>query len=119
VTPKARPNGAQHGTRSYYVYHRCRCPECRAANTAYTGNWAAKKRDARPLVSADLTRLRVRHLEAAGIRPVDLARMLGYAGRFAPFLLNRTITQRNEERVRVVYEYFITRPAAESPEGIG
>jgi hypothetical protein len=31
----------KHGTRTAYVYHRCRCDLCRAANTAYYREWQA------------------------------------------------------------------------------
>lgn len=35
MTPKALKRAAPHGTRARYVGKKCRCEECRAANTAY------------------------------------------------------------------------------------
>lgn len=34
---------AQHGTRSYYGNHKCRCVPCKEAHSAYTKDWYKKK----------------------------------------------------------------------------
>lgn len=111
--PPVGSRGAQHGTRSFYVYYGCRCDACRAANTRYTGEHAKRGRPSRPLVSAEPTQVRMRQLRAIGIRPSDVAEMLGYKGHYPPFLANDTITERNEERVRIVHEFFIGRQMKE------
>lgn len=62
----------RHGTRAAYIVDRCRCPEARAANTAYAAardrrNLQAKYGAAAPLtVRASETRAVLAHLEAAG-----------------------------------------------------
>lgn len=48
VLAERRPlsRAAWHGTRQGYDGHRCRCPECRAANNAYHREYQARRRAA-------------------------------------------------------------------------
>lgn len=109
--PRIGARGAKHGTRSMYTYYGCRCDSCRAANTAYTSRWNKRGRSPRPLVPAAETHRRMDELKAIGVRPLDVARMLGYANRFPPFLLNSMVTRRNAERMRVLHVYLMRQHA--------
>lgn len=104
-----------HGTRSCYVWHRCRCAACREANTTYTGTWAKRRRDRRrQLVPARDTRAMVREMQAAGISQARLAKMLGYRRPYLSFMARRQtlVTRDTEERVRFLYRYFLHKSLA-------
>lgn len=78
--PWAEPRGAQrtprHGTRSRYVRDKCRCDECRAANTAY----ARERNRQRATVHRNLSRMD--DLTALDKALADRERTLTELGRF-------------------------------------
>lgn len=69
----------EHGTRTAYVKDRCRCPQCRAANTA-ASNAAHRERIYgrwQPFVDAAPVRRHIESLRAAGIGIDQIAKLAG------------------------------------------
>lgn len=67
----------EHGTRAKYVFEKCRCDECRAANRAYYHQ--AKRRVAPAQVSAVRAREHLRDLSQAGVGYKQVAKTTGIA----------------------------------------
>lgn len=56
----------EHGTRAKYVVERCRCTDCRAANTDYA-NHVTRQRAYEPFVDAFPSRVHIQWLQANGV----------------------------------------------------
>lgn len=81
------PRPREHGTRAKYVAERCRCAECRAANTTEQRRRERRKLYARwnggaveDLVDAEPARRHVKALMAAGIGRRRIAEVSGVSG---------------------------------------
>jgi len=58
------PEGMKHGNRSAYLKYKCRCEDCRAAQTDYTAQWRKRRRIQTQdgTLPADYSAIRVREL---------------------------------------------------------
>lgn len=68
----------RHGDYISYKYHRCRCPECTDANTAYCRKGRAHRKRVE-MVDPGPARARVRQLQASGLILDDIAHLCGLA----------------------------------------
>lgn len=99
-----------HGTRSCYVYWKCRCDECRAADSAYGRAlyWGHAKKYRHPgdrSLPAEGTRRRLRALIALGWPSDALAGRLGLETRQGVLLMGVSgrVSVRNARRVDALY----------------
>lgn len=67
----------QHGNYITYSYHRCRCPQCTAANAEYCRQSRVHRKRLRPMVAAGPARVRVMELLSAGLILDDIATLCG------------------------------------------